>query len=61
MDRSVEKFDGGARWSGTSFSSATVSGVIAANIVPGEVGATAAVADLLESAPAPGQRTPWIR
>jgi hypothetical protein len=61
VDRSVEKFDGGARWSGTSFSSATVSGVIAANIVPGEVGATAAVAELLESAPVPGHRTPWIR
>jgi membrane-anchored mycosin MYCP len=41
------EFTGYAKWSGTSFAAATVSGAIAANTVPGRVSARQALADLL--------------
>jgi hypothetical protein len=43
----VERFTGHARWSGTSFAAATVTGAIAARTVPGAVTARQALAELL--------------
>ena len=55
-------FNGFAQWSGTSFAAARVSGAVAARTVPGEIGAGAALAELLRSAtrlPGPAD-LPWI-
>jgi subtilisin family serine protease len=57
-----EPFNGYARWSGTSFSAAQVSGAIAASVVAGETGAVTALAELKQSAARPsGSSVPWIR
>jgi subtilisin family serine protease len=57
-----EPFNGYARWSGTSFSAAQVSGAIAASVVAGETGAATALAELKQSAARPsGSSVPWIR
>jgi subtilisin family serine protease len=57
-----EPFDGFAQWSGTSFSAAQVSGAVAAGIIPGETGASTALAQVLASAAkTPGSSVPWIR
>ena len=57
-----ERFDGYAKWSGTSFSAAQVSGAIAAGVVVGETGAATALAELTRSAARPsGSTVPWIR
>jgi len=44
----VKQFDGHARWSGTSFSAATVTGLVAARTVPGSVSARQAFDALLD-------------
>lgn len=46
-DGSTADFDGWARWQGTSFAAAAISGMIARAIVPGRVDARAACADLM--------------
>lgn len=46
-DGSTADFDGWARWQGTSFAAAVVSGMIARAVVPGRVSALQACADLL--------------
>jgi hypothetical protein len=43
----IKHFDGHARWSGTSFSAATVTGAVAARTVPGSVSPRQALAGLL--------------
>jgi membrane-anchored mycosin MYCP len=57
QDRGTEEFKGFARWSGTSFAAAVVSGAIAARIRPGSRGAREAAEDLLAS----GRRDPEHR
>jgi hypothetical protein len=55
-----KRFYRGAKWSGTSFASATVSGLVAAGTVPGRRSASKALADLLEAA-ADGSAPPGVR
>jgi hypothetical protein len=52
-----KKFEGAARWSGTSFAAATVTGAIAARIRPG-TSARAALAELLGDRAGPIRRAP---
>ena len=49
QNRGTEEFNGFARWSGTSFAAAVVSGAIAARIRPGSRSAKEAASDLLAS------------
>jgi hypothetical protein len=49
-DGQERRFDGWARWSGTSFAAARVSGALAASIQPGRVSARRALDGLLEAA-----------
>lgn len=48
-DGTVKKFDGWARWSGTSFAAATVTGMVAARTVPGAKSARQALEELLSA------------
>lgn len=47
VDGTIEEFKGYARWSGTSFATAKVSGAIAAHMAPGKITARAALNHLL--------------
>jgi hypothetical protein len=51
-----KQFEGFARWSGTSFAAARVTGLLASKIRPGEVGPREALAQLLRQA----TRRPWL-
>jgi hypothetical protein len=55
----VGEFKGYARWSGTSFAAATVSGAIARGTVPGQVSAVRALADLLDTPNPVVRRYAW--
>lgn len=58
-----EKFEGFARWSGTSFAAAHVTGLIAARTSPGRVGPWQALHALIQEADDAGHRRdgrPWL-
>lgn len=55
-----KRFSGWASWSGTSFSAALVSGIIAANTVPGQVSARQAWDEILDRAKKGKTRPPLV-